>query len=119
MNGVRLQSLRSRTVAWWLLLLLGRVMTPEAAVLHLHAHQHTVDEPAPPRAGRRALALLSGKHLHCHAEQLYNAPALLAGAVRLPVPVRRAVFALPASPATVSRPQVALVSRAGRGPPLT
>lgn len=121
MNGMRVQSLRSKWVAWWLLLLLGRVMAPEAAVLSLHAHHHTADEPAQRVvAGQRSpRAVLSGKHTHCHAEQLYNAPALLTGAVAVPLPVRRAVFSALVGPAVVGQPVAARCARASRGPPLT
>lgn len=119
MNGMRVQGLRSKWVAWWLLLLLGRVMAPEAAVLGLHAHHHTVDEPAQVGvAGQRdPRAVLSSKHTHCHSEQLYNAPALLAGAVAVPVPVRRAVFAGLSISAVVGQPRAARYGRPGRGPP--
>lgn len=120
MNGMRMQSLRSRWMAWWLLLLLGRVMTPEAAVLRLHTHQHTVEEPAQLTAARRdSRAVLSAQHTHCHAEQLYDAPALLAGAVAVPEPVRRLRFAPLASPAIVGQPVAVPFGQAGRGPPVT
>lgn len=72
-----MQRLRSRLGAWWLLLLLGRVMAPEAAVLSLHAHHHTVDEEIRPAVCKEATdshAKVSSRHQHCHTEQLYNAP---------------------------------------------
>ena len=120
MSGRRGRSLRSRLGAWWLLLLLGRVLLPEAAVLRLHAHQHTADEPAHlSRAGRPdPRAVLSAKHTHCHAEQLYDVPALLAGAVAVPLPTRRAVFAGLRVPAVVGQPRAGRARRAGRGPPV-
>ena len=113
------QRLRSKWVAWWLLLLLGRIMAPEAAVLRLHAHHHTLDEPAQRiLAGKRGpQAVLSSQHTHCHAEQLYDVPALRAGAVPAPAPVRRPVFAGLAVPAAGGRPVAARYARAGRGPP--
>jgi hypothetical protein len=91
-----MQRLRSRLGAWWLLLLLGRVMAPEAAVLRLHAHQHTGHEAVSRLAGHqttaaREKAKVSLRHQHCYAEQLYNAPFQ------------------PAVPPTVPRPRVQLV----------
>jgi hypothetical protein len=69
-----MQRLRSRLGAWWLLLLLGRVMAPEAAVLSLHAHHHTVESSSRPalRAADHADAEFSPQHQHCHAEQFYD-----------------------------------------------
>lgn len=69
-----MQRLRSRLGAWWLLLLLGRVMAPEAAVLSLHAHHHTVDVAhwSAERPARHPEAEVSPQHQHCHVEQLYD-----------------------------------------------
>ena len=69
-----MQRLRSRLGAWWLLLLLGRVMAPEAAVLSLHAHHHTVDETISAAAHNASgvQPKISAQHQHCHTEQLYN-----------------------------------------------
>lgn len=69
-----MQRLRSRLGAWWLLLLLGRVMAPEAAVLSLHAHDHAaeVSRPSAVRSAHRPEAEVSPQHRHCHVEQLYD-----------------------------------------------
>ncbi|GAA3945342.1 hypothetical protein GCM10022406_29260 [Hymenobacter algoricola] len=59
---------------WWLLLLLGRVMAPEAAVLSLHAHHHTLEVAHRPavRPAHHPEAEVSPQHRHCHVEQLYD-----------------------------------------------
>lgn len=114
-----MQSFRNKLVAWWLLLLLGRVMAPEAAVLGLHAHQHTTDEPAArltasPRGPR---AVFSPKHTHCHTEQLYNAPALLAGPVLVPQPLFRPYYPTYQAVAAACPARHLLPGTALRGPP--
>lgn len=119
-NARWMQRLRSRLGAWWLLMLLGRVMAPEAAVLSLHVHHHTVHEKVRP-ATRNAFgrqAKLSTQHQHCHTEQLYNAPfqPTLPPAVPLPrvQPVYSTHHALIAPcPARHLLPGAAL-----RGPPM-
>ena len=68
-------NLRRKLVAWWLLLLLVRVLTPEAALLRLHFHQHTEEEPTLTKADQAAgKALLMPMHQHCHAEHFYDTP---------------------------------------------
>jgi hypothetical protein len=70
---------KRRMLAWWLLLLLVRVLTPEATLLRLHTHQHTTEavlsRPLPRHEHR---FLLTPQHRHCHVEQLYDAPFQLA-----------------------------------------
>lgn len=116
---MRVQSFRNKLVAWWLLLLLGRIMAPEAAVLGLHAHQHTTEEPAArltasPRGPR---AVFSPKHTHCHAEQLYDVPALLGGSVAVPQPVSRPYYLDYQLLVAVCPAQHLLPGTALRGPP--
>lgn len=79
---------RSKLGAWWLLLLLGRVLAPEAALLHLHGHHHTVDAypPLAVRQTSRPQAFFSPHHHHCHEVQLYDAPFTAAGSPVLPQP---------------------------------
>ena len=56
------------------MLLLGRVMAPEAAVLSLHAHHHTVEvtHRLAVRPAHHPEAEVSPQHQHCHAEQFYD-----------------------------------------------
>ncbi|WP_345070511.1 hypothetical protein [Hymenobacter fastidiosus] len=101
-----------------LLLLFGRVLAPEAWLLALHAHEHTREEPAQVAAAvRKGQPLLTARHQHCHVDQLYDVPALRAGAVAVPEPGCRAVFVALVIPRTVALPVVAGCERAGRGPP--
>ena len=90
MSGSLTISLRQQLGAWWLLLLLARVLMPEATVLHLHAHAHTETEPAfAKQASGKAKTLLAAKHQHCHTEQLYQLPVVLASCVEMPTLVRQ------------------------------
>ena len=102
-----------------LLGLLLRVLTPEAALLHLHFHQHTPDDQ--PRstapAKRSPQAAVSTQHQHCHAEQLYDAPFQPAGPVVVPTlpPLLRYATYRPAAP--VCRAPHLLDGACLRGPP--
>jgi hypothetical protein len=115
-----MQRLRSRLGAWWLLLLLGRILAPDAAVLRLHAHHHTVEVAlsTPEHTPGTDRAKLSKQHQHCHTEQLFAAafqPAL-PPAIPLPRIVRSyPVYRITADvcPARHLLPGAAL-----RGPPL-
>jgi len=118
MSGSRTISIRRRLLAWWLLLLLGRVLAPESAVLHLHAHAHTVAEPAfAKQPSARAQKLLTPKHQHCHAEQLYQLPFAPATLVEVPAPVRQVVYAILRPQALVCRQAHLLDGACLRGPP--
>jgi len=111
-------SFRRQLLAWWLLLLLARVLAPEATVLHLHAHAHTTLEPAAAGQSRRVgRALLTPQHQHCHAEQLYQLPFVPAAAPGVPAPVRRRVYAAYRPQALVSRAPHLLAGACLRGPP--
>ena len=57
-------------IALVLLLLFVRVIVPEAAVLALHAHEHTQDNPEKMDTGLK----LDQKHTHCHTDNLFNSP---------------------------------------------
>ncbi|TGD80436.1 hypothetical protein [Hymenobacter wooponensis] len=105
-------------VAWWLLLLLARVLTPEATLLRLHAHQHTTKEVAIPLLGQAAKKhMLTDQHLHCHTEQLYNAPFQPAEAVLLPELLQQALYAQYQAPVSEA-PTLHLLDGASlRGPP--
>ena len=118
MLGSRTIPLRRRLLAWWLLLLLGRVLTPESAVLDLHAHTHTVAEPAfAKQLQATAKKLLTPKHQHCHAEQLYQLPFVPATLVEAPVPVRQLAYAIYRPQAPVCRQAHLLDGACLRGPP--
>lgn len=91
--------MRCTWAAWGLLLLFVRVLTPDAAVLRLHLHQHTTHtqaEPAVELAGSQgpvAKHVFSDKHQHCSVEHLFDAPFQPALPLTLAAP-----FRLPAYP---------------------
>jgi hypothetical protein len=119
MSGSATISLRQQLCAWWLLLLLARVLTPEAAMLHLHAHAHTGAEPAFAKQARaKAKTLLTTKHQHCHTEQLYQLPFAPAALVELPVLVRQLAYATYRPQAPVCRQAHLLDGACLRGPPV-
>jgi hypothetical protein len=119
MSGSAIISTRRQLLAWWLLLLLGRVLAPEAAVLTLHTHTHTTAEPAHARAAhaRPTKALLTTKHQHCHTEELYQLPFAPALPVALPAPVRQLAYATYRPQAPVCRQTHLLDGACLRGPP--
>jgi hypothetical protein len=117
MLGSRIIPFRRRLLAWWLLLLLGRVLAPESAVLHLHAHAHTVTEPAFAKQLGAAAKLFTPKHQHCHAEQLYQLPFVPATLVEVPAPVRQLAYAIYRPQAPVCRQAHLLDGACLRGPP--
>jgi hypothetical protein len=53
-------------VSFLFLVLFIRLMVPEAAVLALHQHEHTIENPADD-------AKVGIKHHHCHVDDLYSA----------------------------------------------
>lgn len=57
-------------IALFLLLLFVRVIVPETAVLALHTHEHTQDNPEKINTGLK----LDKKHTHCHTDELYDSP---------------------------------------------
>jgi hypothetical protein len=118
MLGSSTSSLRQQLRAWWLLLLLARVLAPEAAVLHLHTHAHTEVEPAfAKQVGGKAKTLFTTKHQHCHTEQLYQLPFAPAAPVEMPVPVRQLAYATYRPQAPVCRQGHLLDGARLRGPP--
>ena len=117
MLGSATISFRQRLGAWWLLLLLSRVLAPEATVLHLHDHAHTEAEPAfAKQASGKAKMLFTAKHQHCHAEQLYQLPFALATPVVVPVAVRQLAYATYRPQAPVCRQAHLLPGACLRGP---
>ena len=119
MSGRPVISLRQRLGAWWLLLLLARVLAPEAAVLHLHTHAHTEAEPAfAKQAKGKAQKLFTTKHQHCHTEQLYQLPFAPASPIKVPMPVRQLAYATYRPQAPVCRQAHLLDGACLRGPPV-
>ena len=94
------------------MLLLGRVLAPEAAVLSLHTHAHTTAEPAHARA-RHARPI----NQHCHTEELYQLPFAPAALVALPAPMRQLAYATYRPQAPVCRQAHLLDGACLRGPP--
>ncbi|MBC8081909.1 MAG: hypothetical protein H7Z21_01750 [Hymenobacter sp.] len=79
-----MQTLRSR-LALLLLLCFTRVLLPEAWVLHLHAHQHTTEEPAQAPGALKGKTVLSAQHQHCGVDHFYNVPFQPARPLELPL----------------------------------
>jgi hypothetical protein len=101
------------------LALLLRVLMPEAALLSLHAHQHTHDEVTTSRTAKaHGKPVLSPKHQHCHAEQLYDAPFQPAPPVVLTAPNRQPVYVRYRPQAPVCRASHLLDGASLRGPPV-
>ncbi|TDN36134.1 hypothetical protein E4631_07605 [Hymenobacter sp. UV11] len=102
-------------LATLLLLCLGRTLLPEAWVLTLHAHRHTIEVATTAR--RQGKALASPQHTHCHTEQFYDAAYAAAARVVVPTPRRQAYYcALAVAPPRAGL-AVALRQAALRGPP--
>ena len=111
-------SLRRKLVAWWLLVLLVRVLAPEAAVLRLHWHEHTETEPRVSLADQSsAKAVLTARHQHCHVEQLYDMPFQPAQPVVVDQPVPLLAYAVYLPQAPVCRASHLLDGASLRGPP--
>lgn len=105
-------------VAWWLLLLLGRILTPEAAVLRLHGHTHTTVEPAQTAANKASgNAFLTTRHQHCDVEHFYNAPLQVVDTLGVAPPRYAAVYLAHRLLATVGCLTGAWQQPALRGPP--
>ena len=110
-------ALRSH-IALLLLLCLTRTLLPEAWMLELHAHAHTVDEPAQAPAFRhKGKALVSAQHQHCQTEHFYNVPFLLSAPVAGPAPAVRPCFATAPVPTLAPAPWIARRPAQLRGPP--
>ena len=56
-------------LATLLLLCFARVLVPDGWVLQLHAHQHTLHEPA---RGKHVKAVLTAQHRHCQTDHFYK-----------------------------------------------
>jgi len=94
-------------------------MAPEAAVLSLHAHHHTV-EVAPPSTKHKLAggqASVSAQHQHCHAEQLYNAAFQPALPIRASLPHIQLHYSEYQALIAVCPPLHLLPGAALRGPP--
>lgn len=109
---------KRKLVAWWLLLLLLRVLTPEAAVLRAHFHQHTDDTVTVRYAAQvGAKAVLSAEHQHCQTEHLFDAPFQPATPVALPALLELRAYAVYRPQAPVCRASHLLDGASLRGPP--
>ena len=113
-----MQALRSH-LALLLLLCLVRTLLPEAWILALHPHAHTVEEPAQAPAFRhKGKALISARHQHCDVEQFYNVAFHAAVPVVVPAPrVARRYAATPPLPPVRPAAGEVLFARSLRGPP--
>ncbi|WP_226179529.1 hypothetical protein [Hymenobacter lucidus] len=100
-------------------MLLLRVLTPEAALLRMHLHEHTADKPRTSATAKpEAQAELSAKHQHCHIEQLYDAPFQPAVPVAVPAPLQQLRYATYRPKAPVCRASHLLDGASLRGPPV-
>ncbi len=80
-----MRTLRTR-LALVLLLCFARVLVPEAWVLALHDHQHTVDAPLSAHQGPgQQKATVSKVHQHCAVDNFYDAAFELPAPPRLPL----------------------------------
>ncbi|WP_157541002.1 hypothetical protein [Hymenobacter aerophilus] len=81
-----MRTLRSR-LALVLLLCFARVQVPDAWILALHEHQHTVDAPleAGPAGSRKAV--VSSQHQHCAVDHFFNLAFQPPAPLVLPVPL--------------------------------
>lgn len=80
-----MRALRSR-LAYLLLLCFTRVLLPDAWVLALHQHEHTLEEPAQATKldKQQAKSLLTAQHQHCQTDHFYHIPFQLAAPLELP-----------------------------------
>ncbi|OWP61598.1 hypothetical protein CDA63_18645 [Hymenobacter amundsenii] len=79
-----MRTLRTR-LALVLLLCFARVLVPEAWVLALHDHQHTVDAPLSAHGPSQQKATVSTVHQHCAIDHFYDAAFELPTPPRLPL----------------------------------
>ena len=70
-------------IAIFLLLLFVRVLVPDAAVLALHAHEHTEDVHQKMDTGFK----LDKKHAHCQTDSLFNSPYSPGLAAKIAAPI--------------------------------
>ncbi|UOR03530.1 hypothetical protein MUN82_11290 [Hymenobacter aerilatus] len=109
-------------VAWWLLLLLGRILTPESAMLSLHAHGHTkhttVGPTQTPASQGSNKALLTPQHQHCAVEQFYDTPFQFAAALTMPAPWHVLLYPRYQPQTVVHRVSYSWYCPALRGPPV-
>ncbi|MBC6698536.1 hypothetical protein [Hymenobacter sp. BT190] len=100
------------------MLLLLRVLTPEAAVLRAHFHRHTDDTHIVRYAAQAgAKAVLAAKHQHCQTEHLFDAPFQPAAPIVVPQPVQLQPYAVYRPQAPVCRASHLLDGASLRGPP--
>ncbi|WP_133274300.1 hypothetical protein [Hymenobacter radiodurans] len=80
-----MRTLRSR-LALLLLLCFTRVLLPDAWILALHQHEHTLEESAQATRVDKAQdkALLTVQHQHCQVDHFYNVPFQVPAPLELP-----------------------------------
>lgn len=70
-RAVLMHTLRSR-LALVLLLCFARVQVPDAWILALHEHQHTVDAPQAATSAGSRKAVVSSRHQHCAVDHFFD-----------------------------------------------
>ncbi|NVO84796.1 hypothetical protein [Hymenobacter terrestris] len=80
-----MHALRSR-LALVLLLCFARVQVPDAWILALHEHQHTVDAPPQTGLADNHEATVSSQHQHCAVDHFFSAAFQPPAPPALPVP---------------------------------
>lgn len=80
-----MRTLRS-SLALLLLLCFTRVLLPDAWILALHQHEHTLEESAQATHldKAQAKALLTVQHQHCQADHFYHIPFQIPSPLELP-----------------------------------
>jgi hypothetical protein len=111
-----MRTIRTR-LAYLLLLCFMRVLLPDAWILAMHQHEHTLEEPAQATRAEKAhaKALLTAKHQHCQSDSFYHIPFQPTPPIELP-------FAVAYADAVVAEGILAEAHRASqtahlRGPP--
>jgi len=106
-----------RLYACFLLLCFVRVLMPEAWLLALHSHHHTEQTEEQALKRPEGKHIVTAKHQHCHAEQLFNAPFQPATAVHLPARPAAQFATFVARPLAEWR-LITAYTRTSRGPPV-
>ncbi|RPD46289.1 hypothetical protein DNI29_14905 [Hymenobacter sediminis] len=111
-----MHAFRSR-LAFVLLLCFVRVLLPDAWVLALHQHEHTIEEPTRATTWPKGKALLSAKHQHCDADQFFKSSFEPAPTAELTTPADLVFSSARAQSIVVIGHLLPLVTPDLRGPP--
>ncbi|MBT2556386.1 hypothetical protein J7E24_01170 [Hymenobacter sp. ISL-91] len=110
-----MRAIRSR-LAIVLLLCFARVLVPDAWILALHEHQHTVDAVPETALGTHQADIVSSQHQHCPVDHFFNAAFQPPAPLVLPAPP--VAYQLPHSVVAASVWHSAVRATADlRGPP--